>query len=214
MPDFDLTPAAAAALQQALAGRVIRSGTPAAVHTVAGVDTAYRGGRARAAVVVLDYDQMTPVCESTAELPVGFAYIAGLLSFREGPAVMEAFRRLPRSPDLVLFDGHGIAHPRRCGMASHLGLLLDLPAIGCAKNLLTGRHRRPGSRKGSWSWICDRGEVIGAAVRTRSHTTPVYVSIGHRIDLKTAIDRVLDCCRRYRIPEPLRQAHRLAAFPG
>lgn len=213
MPDFDPMPAAAADRQRELAARVIRTWDGLPVHTVAGVDTAYRTGRARAAVVVLAFPELVPKCEATAELGRVPAYRAGFLSFREGPAVLEAFDRLPLRPDLVLFDGHGIAHPRRCGLASHLGIVLDLPAVGCAKNLLAGQYRPPAPRKGSRSWIVDRGERIGAAVRTRSRTAPVFVSIGHRIDLETAIGFVLDCCRRFRIPEPLRQAHRLAAFP-
>ncbi len=139
-----------------------------------------------------------------------FPYRTGLLSFREAPAVIAALERLRRQPDLILCDGHGIAHPRRLGLASHLGLLLDRPTIGVAKTLLVGVHDEPGPVPGDWAPVVDRGEVIGAALRTRAGVRPVYVSIGHRISLETANRRVLGATTRYRLPETTRAADRLS----
>jgi deoxyribonuclease V len=139
--------------------------------------------------------------------PCTFPYVPGLLTFREGPILLEAIRRLHRRPDVIMFDGQGIAHPRRFGLASHLGLILNVPTVGCAKSCLTGHFIGPGPSKGSWSPLIDRGETIGAVVRTREKVTPVFVSPGHMIDLQGAIEVVLNCCTRYREPEPIRWAH-------
>jgi deoxyribonuclease V len=142
---------------------------------------------------------------------VSFPYIPGLLSFREVPAALAALEALPAAPDLILCDGQGIAHPRRCGLASHLGLLARTPSIGVAKTRLVGEHRAPAARRGAWAPLVHRGERIGAVLRTRAGVKPVYVSIGHRVSLATALRLVMACTRRYRIPEPLRWAHRLAS---
>jgi deoxyribonuclease V len=141
---------------------------------------------------------------------VSFPYIPGLLSFREIPAALAALRALPAAPDLILCDAQGIAHPRRFGLASHLGLLARTPTIGVAKTRLVGEHRAPPARRGAWAPLTDRGERIGAVLRTRAGVKPVYVSIGHRVSLATALRYVMACTTRYRIPEPLRRAHRLA----
>lgn len=140
---------------------------------------------------------------------VVFPYIPGLLSFREAPLLLGALAKIKREPDIILFDGQGIAHPRRMGIATHLGLFLEKPTIGCAKSLLVGKYLHPGGRKGSYSLLEDKGEVIGAAVRTRKEKKPVFVSPGDGIDLMTSIEIVLRCTGRYRLPEPLRQAHLL-----
>ena len=136
-----------------------------------------------------------------------FPYVPGLLSFREAPLTLAACEKLTLTPDLILVDGQGIAHPRRLGLACHLGLFLNMPTIGCAKSRLCGSHEMPGVEAGSYAEVIDKGEVIGAALRTRSGVKPVYVSIGHKIDLPAAIHWVLECCRGYRLPEPTRLAH-------
>ncbi|HLG51368.1 MAG TPA: deoxyribonuclease V [Chloroflexota bacterium] len=207
---WDISPAEAQALQVELAPLVVTTGEPADVHLVAGIDVALPAGQATAAVVVDAYPELTPIEIRTATLPISFPYIPGLLSFREAPAILAACAQLERRPDLLIVDGQGRAHPRRLGIASHIGLILDLPTIGCAKSLLVGHHGPVGEEVGSWSPIVDRGEVIGAAVRTRRGTRPVYVSIGHRIGLEAAIRWVLNCCRGFRLPDPQRQAHRAA----
>jgi deoxyribonuclease V len=138
---------------------------------------------------------------------LAFPYVPGLLSFRESPLILVACERLTVTPDLFLVDGQGIAHPRRMGFASHLGLFLNTPAIGCAKSLLCGTHEMPGIEPGSYTEIIDKGEIIGAALRTKRSMNPIYVSIGHKIDLQNAIHWALECCRGYRIPEPTRLAH-------
>lgn len=207
---WDLSPAEARAIQQELAPLVIRTGSPQVVHLVAGIDVAVPTGEACAAVVVDSYPTLVPVAEATASCPITFPYVPGLLSFREAPAILAACERMPVEPDLVIVDGHGVSHPRRLGIASHLGLFLDRPTIGCAKSLLVGTHAPVGPAVGDWQPIEDGGEVIGAAVRTRPGTRPVFVSIGHRISLTAAINWVLACCRGYRLPEPQRQAHRAA----
>ena len=141
----------------------------------------------------------------------GFPYVPGLLSFREAPAVLKAFERLRIMPDLLLYDGQGIAHPRRCGIASHVGLLLDLPSIGVAKTRLTGEHGPVPAAKGKWTPLTDNGETIGAVLRTRAKVKPLFISIGHRVSLETAISYVMACVSRYRLPETTRWAHRLAS---
>jgi deoxyribonuclease V len=161
-------------------------------------------------VVVLDFETLTTVDYAIATRPAGFPYVPGLLAFREGPVILEALKQLRTTPELLIFDGHGLAHPRRLGIASHIGVLVNLPAVGCAKSRLCGQHDEPGHKSGTHVPLLDRGEVIGAVLRTRQNVKPVYVSIGHRVDLATSIQYVLDCCRGYRLPEPTRRAHRVA----
>jgi deoxyribonuclease V len=180
------------------------------VRAVAGIDASHRDGSARAAVAVLTFPELELIEHAVTTRPTTFPYIPGLLSFREGPAVLDALEQLKTSPDLLIFDGQGLAHPRRFGLACHLGLLLDRPAIGCAKSRLLGRYEEPGPHQGDYTLLCDKGETIGAAVRTRAGTKPVFVSIGHRVDLPTSVATVLKCCRGYRLPETTRWAHRLA----
>ncbi len=162
---------------------------------------------ARAAVVILEYPELRAVEVKVVSGRLSFPYIPGLLSFRESPLTLTACGELNLSPDLIIVDGQGILHPRRFGLASHLGLLLDTPTIGCAKSLLCGEHQEPGLEPGSYAEVVDKGEVIGAALRTREGTSPVYVSIGHKIDLESAIYWVRRCCRGFRVPEPTRLAH-------
>jgi deoxyribonuclease V len=209
---WDLSPGEAKALQHQLAERVIAETTfdPAAARTVAGVDVSIRGGVARTAVVVLELADLEPVDFAVDEGPVTFPYIPGLLTFREGPSVLRALERLAIWPDVFLFDGQGIAHPRRIGLAAHMGVILDHPSIGCAKSRLTGTHADPGNDVGDWEPLVDEGEIIGAVVRSRVGVRPLYVSIGHRVDLYVAIDLVLRCTRGYRLPQTTRYAHKVA----
>jgi deoxyribonuclease V len=209
---WDLSPAEAKALQLELAERVIAETTfdPSEVQTVAGVDVSIRKGVARAAAVVLKLTDLKPVDCAVSEAPATFPYIPGLLTFREGPTVLRALERLTIWPDLLIFDGQGIAHPQRIGLAAHMGVILDHPSIGCAKSRLTGTHAEPGNEVGDWEPLIDAGEVVGAVVRSRAGVKPLYVSIGHRVDLVTAIDLVLQCTRGYRLPETTRYAHRVA----
>ena len=209
---WDLSPGEAKALQVELAERVIAETTfdPSGVQTVAGVDVSIRKGVARAAVVVLKLTDLKPVDCAVSEAPATFPYIPGLLTFREGPIVLRALERLTIWPDLLIFDGQGMAHPQRIGLAAHMGVILDHPSIGCAKSRLTGTHAEPGDEVGDWEPLTDDGEVIGAVVRSRAGVKPLYVSIGHRVDLVTAINLVLQCTRGYRLPETTRYAHRVA----
>jgi len=183
------------------------------IRHVAGIDVGFEdeGRTTRAAVAVLAFPSLQLVETAIARLPTRFPYVPGLLSFRELPAVLQALDHLSVSPEVVLCDGQGIAHPRRIGIASHLGVLLDLPTIGVGKTRLVGKFDVPGNTKGDWSPLGDGDEVIGAVLRTRAGVNPVYVSIGHRVSLATAIRLTLACTTRYRLPETTRQAHRLAS---
>ena len=180
-------------------------------HTVAGVDIGIRGDTARGAVVVLSWPGLEELESVVAEQPVRFPYVPGLLGFREVPCLLEAFERLKTRPDVALVDGQGLAHPRRFGVACHLGVVLDLPTVGVGKSRLVGEHREPGPRRGARVRLLHEGEVIGAVVRTRDGVKPLYVSIGHRVDLDTAVRLVLRSARRFRLPEPIRAAHLAAS---
>jgi deoxyribonuclease V len=210
---WQVSTAQASDLQRRLKGRVSRSNEVVAPRFIAGVDISAgrAGGVARAAVVVLSYPELGVVGVEVVSGELTLPYIPGLLSFREAPLILEACERLTVTPDLIMVDGQGIAHPRRMGLASHLGLFLDTPTIGCAKSRLCGSHEEPGAEPGDYAEVVDRDELIGAALRTRSGVKPVYVSIGHKVDLETAVHWVLKCCRGYRLPEPTRLAHLAAA---
>ena len=209
---FDLTPAEAIRLQERLREQVRRSGDPGEVSLVAGADASYERGSnvIHAVVVVLRYPDLSVVERASAAAATAFPYIPGLLTFREGPALIEAFQRLASEPDVIFFDGQGIAHPRGLGIASHMGVLFDRPTVGVAKSLLVGTAAEPAAEKGSTAPILRDGETIGMAVRTKDRVKPVYVSVGHRIDLSAAVDLVLSAARGYRLPEPTRQAHLFA----
>lgn len=205
------TPTEAAALQAQWSARVVRRSTFGTPRTVAGVDIGILGERARAAIVVFAWPDLIELDRSVAEQPVRFPYVPGLLGFREVPCLLEAYERLHVQPDVSLVDGHGLAHPRRFGVATHLGVELDVPTIGVGKSLLVGQHRPVGPRRGSRTRLVHQGEVIGAVLRTREGVQPVFVSIGHRVDLETSVRLVLRCSRRFRLPEPIRAAHRAAS---
>ncbi|HEX9626711.1 MAG TPA: deoxyribonuclease V [Acidiferrobacterales bacterium] len=203
----------AIALQQRLRDRVESRDRIGRVRHVAGLDVGFEddGRTVRAAVAVLSFPDLAPVDQAIARRPVEFPYVPGLLSFREIPALLDALAGLRQRPDLILCDGQGLAHPRRFGLACHLGVLLDVASIGVAKSILVGVHEPVPRRRGAWRPLVDRGETVGAALRTRAGVKPVYVSIGHRLSLASAIDYVLACAPRYRLPETTRAAHRLAS---
>lgn len=214
---FDLSPAEAIALQRRLAVRIdtndrLGPGGVDALNLVAGLDIAFAdsGRTTIAAAVLVRLPSLETIAEARATLPTRFPYVPGLLSFRELPAGIEAIERLPEAPEAVLCDGQGYAHPRRFGLACHLGLALDLPTIGVAKSRLIGAHDEPGPARGDWTPLLDRGETIGAVLRTRAGVEPLYVSTGHRVTLASAIALTLRATGRYRLPEPLRRADRLS----
>ena len=206
---WDVSLKQAREIQLSLAGKVVTKNEGINLRLVAGVDISSPDsqGVARGAVVVLSYPGLDIKEVKTAESRVSLPYIPGLLSFRECPLILDACEKLCDTPDLVLVDGQGVAHPRRLGLASHLGLFLDVPTIGCAKSILCGKHEPLGEEPGSHAELVDNGDVIGAALRTKVHVKPIYVSIGHKIDLASALHWVTNCCRGYRLPEPTRMAH-------
>ena len=210
MHHWDVSPREAMAIQIRLRSRLRLDGA-GPYATVGGVDVSYDSGSDLmfAGVVVMSADGRQGLETATAAVPVRFPYIPGLLSFRETPAVIKAWAKLRTPPECLICDGHGLAHPRRFGIACHLGLLLDLPSIGCAKSLLVGTHRTPGTRRGSMAPLLDRGQQIGAVLRTRTGVSPVFVSQGNRISLTAAVQTVLDAFGGYRLPEPTRRAHLL-----
>ena len=210
---WNVTPIQAMQIQTELAKRVIEHVTFGEFRRVAGVDVGFEGEGnhvARAAVVILSFPDLVPIDYAIERLPVAFPYVPGLLAFREVPVVLRALERLNTEPDVLMIDGQGRAHPRRLGIACHLGVLIGKPTIGCAKSILCGKAQLPPEQVGAWTPLIDQGETIGAAVRTRMGVTPIYVSIGHGVSLESAVDLVLRCCRRYRLPETTRWAHRAA----
>jgi deoxyribonuclease V len=163
-----------------------------------------------AAVVVLEYPSAKEVLSRTAEGEATFPYIPGLLSFREAPLLLRVFQELPVTPDIVIFDGQGLAHPRCFGLACHVGLFLDVPSVGCAKSRLIGEHDEPAAKRGSFAPLTYNGKTVGAVVRTRDNVKPVYISPGHKVDVESAVRVILKTCRGYRLPEPTRLAHLLS----
>ena len=208
---WNVTPEEARQLQNELRIQVISTDRFGTINTVAGVDIGLKKDTAIASVVVLSFPELQVVDSVVIASPVRFPYIPGLLSFREIPPLLTTFDQLQTIPDLIIVDGQGIAHPRRFGLASHLGLILDKPTIGCAKSRLWGRYTEPNTEQGAYTYLTDKEEVIGAAVRTRTNVRVVYVSIGHRISLDSARMWTLACCRGYRLPETTRHAHNAAS---
>ena len=208
---WDVSPEEAVAIQQRLRDEMAR-GEPVTldqIHAVAGVDASYREV-GRAAIAVFSFPELALLEEVTATKEAPFPYIPGLLAFREGPVALAAYERLTIQPDVLIFDAHGYAHPRRMGLASHLGIYLDRPSIGCAKSRLTGKYEEPGPEPGAWSPLVARGEEIGRVVRSKARTKPIFVSVGYRITLALAVEVVLRCGRGYRLPEPTRIADKLS----
>lgn len=210
---WQVTVAEARGIQRSLASQVLKRNEVSAPRLIAGADISAedKAGTARGAVVVLRFPDLVLVEHSVVQQRISFPYVPGLLSFRETPLILAACERLTLTPDLFIADAQGIAHPRRLGLASHLGLLLDVPAIGCAKSILCGRHGQLGEEPGCYAPLVDGDDVIGAALRTKRGTNPVYVSIGHKVDLEAALHWVMACVRGYRLPEPTRLAHLAAA---
>lgn len=208
---WSMSPAAAIRLQKRLAARVRIQRMRGAVRLVAGADLAFSrdGTRCLAGVVIYDLETGETVEEALAWRAVRFPYVPGLLSFRETPAVLAAVRKLKTVPDLFMFDAHGLAHPRRFGLASHAGLLMDRPSVGCAKSRLCGEHGEPPATPGRFAPLIHRGETVGAVLRTRRGVKPVFVSPGHRVSLEDGVRLVTACVTRYRLPEPTRRAHLL-----
>lgn len=209
---WDVTPAEAREIQERLRARVVATDDLGRVKTVAGTDVAFEDDRriTRGAVVVLDLETLTLREHVVARRPTSFPYVPGLLSFREIPVLLDAMDGLSEQPDLVLCDGQGRAHPRRFGLACHLGVLTGLPTVGVAKSRLVGKHDEVPERRGAWTPLIDKGETIGVVLRTRTGVRPVYVSVGHRVSLETAVRFTMACVTRYRLPETTRWADRIA----
>jgi len=210
--DWNLQPKEAIALQNELSARLIDD-TPldlSAIRTVAGVDVSVKNGLSQAAVVVVSYPTLEPIETVRAMLPTSYPYIPGLLTFREGPVLEAAFRQLKHTPDVFVFDGMGQIHPRRMGIAAHLGLWLDKPTVGCGKTHFVGDYDEPGLNKGDYSNLTYKGQQLGVVLRTRAKVKPVYISVGHRADLDTAIKLILAVTPKYRLPRPIRLAHKAA----
>ena len=207
------TVAEAKEIQQQLRNKVVASDCLGKVKYVAGVDIGFEDNYAisKAAVAVLSYPELELVETAIARIPTAFPYVPGYLSFREIPAILAALPQLNTTPDLILCDGQGLAHPRRLGIACHLGVLLDIPTIGVAKSLLVGKHESVPIEKGSWQPLLDKDETIGVVLRSRTKVKPIYVSIGHKISLPTAVDYVMGCLTKYRLPETTRWADKLAS---
>lgn len=199
-------------MQERLRDQVIAKDSFEPPRLIGAVDASHRRetGITCAVAALLSFPDLELRTWTSVRRPTDFPYVPGYLSFREAPAILGAVRRLRAVPDVLLVDGQGIAHPRRFGIACHIGVLADVPAIGIAKSRLVGAYDEPGRERGAWSPLLDRGEVIGAVLRTRTGTRPVFVSVGHRVCLETAIELVLHCTPRYRLPEPIRQADRLS----
>lgn len=207
---WNVTPTEAAQIQRSLAALVSRRATPLEPKTIAAVDMCVRGNQVQAAVSVHAWPGLEPLAAAVWRGPVDWPYVPGLLSFRELPPLLRALEQLDALPDLILADGHGYAHPRRFGIACHLGVLLDAPVIGVAKSRLIGTHGPLAEVAGSQTALLDADEEIGAVVRTRTGVKPLYVSVGHHVDLARAVQWTLACVTRYRLPEPSRRAHLLS----
>ena len=210
--DWNVTPSEAIALQKTLASEVVSSKPLdiAAIKLVAGVDVSVKENVSQAAVVILTYPDLQVIETVLMQQPTPFPYIPGLLTYREGPVLEAAFAKLQNVPDVFIFDGMGIMHPRRIGIASHMGVWLQKPTIGCGKTYFLGQYDEPPQERGAWSLLYDKGEVIGGVLRTRQGVKPVYISPGHLADLPTSLDLVMRCTPKYRLPEPIRQAHNAA----
>jgi deoxyribonuclease V len=210
---WNVTARQAIAIQKRLAGRVIMDGPGKPVRTVAGIDAAFTNDAQSciAGVVVWDVVSTSVIEESWALRPLRFPYVPGLLTFREAPAILAALRKLRSAPDALMCDGHGFAHPRRFGIACHVGFVAGMPSVGCGKSRLVGKDAEPARRRGSSVPLTDRGEVIGSVLRTQDGVRPVYASIGHLFSLENAEALILACSTHYRLPEPTRLADQLVA---
>ena len=208
---WNITPTEAIAIQKELRSKVELTSLEKEIHLIGGADISFNkySEIIYAGIVVLKLPELVEVTRSIVVTRTSFPYIPGLLSFRETPALLEAWEKLDTRPDVMILDGQGIAHPRRLGIATHFGLLTGIPSIGCAKSLLTGKYDPPLNKKGTWSSLMDQNEQIGVILRTRENVKPVFVSPGHKIDFATSVELVMRCCTKYRLPETTRLAHRL-----
>ena len=211
--DWNLTTSQARDLQNRLALDVCRLGNVVEPRFIAGIDVSSprrARGMGTAAVVVLEYPGLGLVETQTVHGQIDLPYVPGLLSFREAPLILQAFEKLAHAPDLIIVDGQGIAHPRRLGIAAHLGLFFDIPTIGCAKSRLCGTYQEPAAEAGNFEELTDNGESIGVVLRTKNNVKPLFISIGNKISIEDAIFWIMRCCRGYRLPEPIRFAHQIA----
>jgi len=207
--NWDLNPKDAIILQNDLASQLIND-TPIDlknVKTIAGVDVSVKNNISQSAVVVMTYPELDIIETVRAKLPTSYPYIPGLLTFREGPVLEEAFIQLENVPDVFVFDGMGQIHPRKIGIAAHMGLWLDKPTIGCGKTHFIGDYDEPALEQGSYSKLMYKGDQLGVVLRTRAKVKPVYISVGHRADIDSAVQLILACTPKYRLPRPIRQAH-------
>ena len=212
---WNLQPIQAIKLQKELSKKILLKNDFGKIKIIAGADVGFdkEGKKVFGGMVVFIYPEMEILESVRVVLPVKFPYIPGLLSFREGPVLMRTYAKLKTKPDLIIFDGQGIAHPRGLGIASHMGLILNKPTIGSAKSWLYGEFKKPGEKRGDYSYLYNKEKKkIGAVLRTRSQVNPIFVSPGHKINIKTSINIILTCSPKYRIPEPIRQSHQLAHF--
>jgi len=208
---WDLSAGEAIRIQKEMRERLVLKWDGRPVRTIGGVDVSIKTEAARAAIVILRFPDLTPLEAVTADAPLVFPYVPGLLAFREGPAVLAAWQLLQNQPDLLIFDGQGIAHPRGVGIASHMSLWLERPTIGAAKSRLYGKHEEVGPHPGDHADLIDRNEsVIGTVLRAKERTNPLYISPGHLMDVRHATEFVLACIAGYRLPEPTRWAHKVA----
>lgn len=210
---WDLPPQEAIQVQKDLRGQLILTWDQRNVNMVGGVDVSIKGETARCAIVIFDFPKLNPIESALANVPLAFPYIPGLLAFREGPVILEAWEKLKSKPDLLMFDGQGIAHPRGIGIASLMGLWLNLPTIGVAKSRLYGHHEQPGANRGDQAMLYDERQpdrIIGAVLRTRDNVKPLFISPGHLIDVEHSVWFTLACGDSYRLPETTRWAHRVA----
>ncbi len=213
--DWNLSPQQAIEIQKQLRYEVeMQDRFNQPIKTVAGIDLGYdvKNDMSRAVVVILSFPELELLETSEARLPIQFPYVPGLLSFREMPVAIKALEKLEITPDVILCDGQGLAHPRRFGIACHIGILADVPTVGVAKSLLVGKFENLGEERGSIEPLIHKNEQIGVALRTKSKVQPLFVSVGHRVSLETATDLVLQCAPKYRLPETTRLADKLASY--
>jgi deoxyribonuclease V len=211
---WDVKPQEAIGIQERLRDEVILKDNFHQISTIAGVDVGYESSSklSRAVIAIYQFPELELLETIIAQKQTSFPYIPGLLSFREIPVILDAIESLTNIPDLILCDGHGFAHPRRFGLACHLGVITDIPVIGVAKSVLIGKFDELDEERGSWKPLIDNGEIVGIVLRSRVKVKPIYVSIGHRISLDSAREIVLQCCKKFKLPEPIRKAHQIASY--
>jgi deoxyribonuclease V len=204
---WEVSPQEAIKIQKDLKSNISLKKSFSKIDKIAGSDVSYYQNKMIAGVIIFEFPNLKTIERQSFISPVNFPYIPGLLTFREGPSLLEAFKKIKNEPDIIIFDGQGIAHPRRMGIATHLGLFLDKPTIGCAKSRLSGKYTSVGEEKGDYALLKEGEEVLGAVLRTRRRVKPIFISPGHKIDLPNSIKIVLKCTDKYKLPVPVREAH-------